>query len=174
MSWRSNSRQLLTKPEQLRCRSNVSQAQSQPHALAGPVSGLHRRLHACASAAARRRDIQRHFGLTPPSVHHMILTLERAGLIRRSQHRGPRLPRGSARLASPHPTGQDLCAEVLAHFAAVEEIFTPCRNRPHIRACQAVATIVSMSEYRGSNPMRSCAREASATRTGGSPGRRPA
>jgi DNA-binding IclR family transcriptional regulator len=43
----------------------------------------------------------------PPSVHHMILTLERAGLIRRrraAQHRGPRLPRGSARLASPHPT----------------------------------------------------------------------
>ena len=28
-------------------------------------------------------DIQRHFGVTPPSVHQMILTLERAGLIRR-------------------------------------------------------------------------------------------
>jgi DNA-binding MarR family transcriptional regulator len=28
-------------------------------------------------------DIQRYFGVTPPSVHQMILTLERAGLIRR-------------------------------------------------------------------------------------------
>ncbi len=29
------------------------------------------------------REMQYHFGVTPPSVHHMILTLERAGLIRR-------------------------------------------------------------------------------------------
>jgi DNA-binding MarR family transcriptional regulator len=29
------------------------------------------------------RDLQRHFGVSPPSVHQMILTLERAGLIRR-------------------------------------------------------------------------------------------
>ena len=36
------------------------------------------------------------------------------------------------------------------------------------------SAIVSMSEHGGSNPMRSCAREASATRTGRSPGRRPA
>ena len=28
-------------------------------------------------------DLQRHFRVTPPSVHQMILTLERAGLIRR-------------------------------------------------------------------------------------------
>lgn len=28
-------------------------------------------------------DIQRHFGVTPPTVHQMILTLERAGLISR-------------------------------------------------------------------------------------------
>lgn len=28
-------------------------------------------------------DIQRRFGVTPPTVHQMILTLERAGLIRR-------------------------------------------------------------------------------------------
>ena len=28
-------------------------------------------------------DMQRRFGVTPPSVHQMILTLERAGLIRR-------------------------------------------------------------------------------------------
>jgi DNA-binding MarR family transcriptional regulator len=28
-------------------------------------------------------DLQRHFRVTPPTVHQMILTLERAGLIRR-------------------------------------------------------------------------------------------
>src|SRR5471030_1766495 len=28
-------------------------------------------------------DMQRHFGVSPPSVHQMVLTLERASLIRR-------------------------------------------------------------------------------------------
>jgi Mn-dependent DtxR family transcriptional regulator len=28
-------------------------------------------------------DLQRHFGVSAPSVHQMVLTLERAGLIRR-------------------------------------------------------------------------------------------
>jgi Mn-dependent DtxR family transcriptional regulator len=28
-------------------------------------------------------DLQRHFGVSPPSVHQMVLTLERRGLIRR-------------------------------------------------------------------------------------------
>jgi hypothetical protein len=42
-----------------------------------------------------------------------------------------------------------------------------CRTR----ARHAVATTVSRSESCGLNPMMSCARQASATRTGGSPGR---
>lgn len=29
-------------------------------------------------------DMQQHFQVTPPSVHQMVLTLERAGLIRRT------------------------------------------------------------------------------------------
>lgn len=33
--------------------------------------------------APAERDLQRYFGVTPPSVHQMVLTLERAGLIRR-------------------------------------------------------------------------------------------
>ena len=37
------------------------------------------RVHGRAPAEA---DMQRHFGVTPPSVHQMVLTLERAGLIR--------------------------------------------------------------------------------------------
>jgi DNA-binding MarR family transcriptional regulator len=31
-------------------------------------------------------DLQRHFRVRPPSVHQMVLTLERAGLIRRQPH----------------------------------------------------------------------------------------
>ena len=42
-------------------------------------------------------DIQRRFGVTPPSVHQMILALERAGLIRRQ----PGVPRSIEVLVSP-------------------------------------------------------------------------
>ena len=34
-------------------------------------------------------DLQRHFGVSSPSIHQMVLTLERAGLIRRQ----PGVPR---------------------------------------------------------------------------------
>ena len=33
--------------------------------------------------APAERDLQRYFGVTPPSVHQMLLTLETNGLIRR-------------------------------------------------------------------------------------------
>ena len=42
-------------------------------------------------------EMQRHFGVTPPSVHQMILTLERAGLIRRK----PGVPRSIEVLVPP-------------------------------------------------------------------------
>jgi DNA-binding MarR family transcriptional regulator len=42
-------------------------------------------------------DIQRHFQVSPPSVHQMVLTLERAGLIRRQ----PGLARSIEVLVSP-------------------------------------------------------------------------
>jgi DNA-binding MarR family transcriptional regulator len=42
-------------------------------------------------------DIQRRFGVTPPTVHQMILTLERAGLIRRQ----PGTPRSIEVLVPP-------------------------------------------------------------------------
>ena len=38
------------------------------------------RLHRRSPAEA---DMQRHFEVSPPTVHQMVLTLERAGLIRR-------------------------------------------------------------------------------------------
>jgi Mn-dependent DtxR family transcriptional regulator len=38
------------------------------------------RIHGRPPAEA---DLQHHFRVTPPSVHQMVLTLERAGLIRR-------------------------------------------------------------------------------------------
>jgi SOS-response transcriptional repressor LexA len=42
-------------------------------------------------------EIQRHFGVTPPSVHQMILTLERASFI----HRQPGAPRSIEVLVPP-------------------------------------------------------------------------
>jgi DNA-binding MarR family transcriptional regulator len=42
-------------------------------------------------------DIRRHFGVTPPSVHQMILTLERAGFITRQ----PGAPRSIEVLVPP-------------------------------------------------------------------------
>lgn len=42
-------------------------------------------------------DMQRHFEVTPPSVHQMVLTLERLGLIRRQSG----LPRSIELLVQP-------------------------------------------------------------------------
>ena len=52
------------------------------------------RLHRRPPAEA---DMQRYFGVSPPSVHQMILTLERAGLIRRQ----PGAPRSVEVLVPP-------------------------------------------------------------------------
>ena len=42
-------------------------------------------------------DMQRHFQVSPPSVHQMVLTLERVGLIRRQ----PGVPRSIELLVAP-------------------------------------------------------------------------
>jgi DNA-binding MarR family transcriptional regulator len=42
-------------------------------------------------------DMQRHFGVTPPSVHQMVMTLERQGLITRQ----PGAPRSIKLLVPP-------------------------------------------------------------------------
>jgi hypothetical protein len=42
-------------------------------------------------------DLQRHFGVSPPSVHQMVLTLERDGMIRRQ----PGVPRSIEVLLAP-------------------------------------------------------------------------
>jgi len=52
------------------------------------------RVHLRAPAEA---EIQRRFGVTPPSVHQMILALERAGFIRRQ----PGVPRSIEVLVPP-------------------------------------------------------------------------
>ena len=51
----------------------------------GQYFGLHLRLrpHRFRQPPAEA-DMQRHFQVSPPSVHQMVLTLERAGLIRRT------------------------------------------------------------------------------------------
>src|SRR4051812_12960677 len=73
-------------------------------------------------------DMQRHFQLTPPSVHQMVLTLERLGHIRRQpgvarSHRGAPRPPRLARSPSP-PTSQIHCAEELADITVFA--LNPC------------------------------------------------
>jgi Mn-dependent DtxR family transcriptional regulator len=52
------------------------------------------RLHRRPPAEA---DMQQYFRVSPPSVHQMVLTLERAGFIRRR----PRVPRSIEMLVDP-------------------------------------------------------------------------
>ena len=56
---------------------------------------LYSRLHRRAPAEA---DMQEYFRVSPPSVHQMVLTLERAGFIRRQ----PRTPRSIELLVDPN------------------------------------------------------------------------
>ena len=55
---------------------------------------LYTRLHRRPPAET---DMQLYFRVTPPSIHQMVLTLERAGLIRRQ----PRTPRSIVLLVDP-------------------------------------------------------------------------
>ncbi|MGY4427972.1 DNA-binding MarR family transcriptional regulator [Bradyrhizobium sp. F1.13.1] len=55
---------------------------------------LYTRLHRTPPAET---DMQQYFRVSPPSVHQMVLTLERAGLIRRQ----PRTPRSIEVLVDP-------------------------------------------------------------------------
>jgi SOS-response transcriptional repressor LexA len=71
-------------------------------------------------------EMQRHFGVTPPSVHRMILTLERAGLVRR-QPGVPRsievlVPPSTTHLASHMQSVKNLCDEGLAQMLPLELI----------------------------------------------------
>ncbi len=72
------------------CRPTFMPKQGQYLAFIDAYVRLHRRPPAEA-------DMQRYFGVTPPSVHQMILTLERAGLIRRR----PGAPRSVEVLVPP-------------------------------------------------------------------------
>jgi Mn-dependent DtxR family transcriptional regulator len=56
---------------------------------------LYTRLHRRPPAET---DMQAYFRVSPPSVHQMVLTLERAGLIGRRQ---PRIPRSIELLVDP-------------------------------------------------------------------------
>jgi Mn-dependent DtxR family transcriptional regulator len=55
---------------------------------------LYTRLHRRSPAET---DMQQYFRVSPPSVHQMVLTLERRGFIRRQ----PRMPRSIELLVNP-------------------------------------------------------------------------
>ena len=74
-------------------------------------------------------DMQPDFGVTPPSVHPMILhprtrrSHSTRGPRRAAKRRGPRLSRGLTGLAGSTPTGHNLRAEVLvAHVIEFDGI----------------------------------------------------
>src|SRR5216684_2218021 len=81
-------------------------------------------------------DLQRFFRVTPPSVHQMVLTLERSGLIRRQ----PGIARSIKVLVDPEAlpplraqlrsTRQILCAELLVYWRRVQ----PSRARQRRRS----------------------------------------
>ena len=69
---------------------NFTPKQGQYLAFIHLYTRLRRRPHA-------ETDMQAYFRVSPPSVHQMVLTLERAGLIRRQ----PRIPRSIELLVDP-------------------------------------------------------------------------
>ena len=69
---------------------NFTPKQGQYLAFIHAYTRLHRRPPAEA-------DMQQYFGVTPPSVHHMVLTLQRAGFITRQ----PGVPRSIEILVDP-------------------------------------------------------------------------
>src|SRR4030088_847400 len=83
------------------CRPSFTPKQGQYLAFIDAYTRVHRRPPA-------EREMQRHFGVTPPSVHQMVLNLERAGLIRRQ----PGVPRSIEVLVPP----EDL--PVLQHMSS--------------------------------------------------------
>ncbi len=99
------------------------------------------RMFRCSPAET---DMQRHFQVSPPSVHQMVVTLERNGLIRRQ----PGVARSIELLVPPEEililngsksTSQILCDEVLAREiylnepvqadGAVQPTFLACGRR---------------------------------------------
>ena len=79
----------------------MNRQESAPRALFTPRQGQYLAfIHAYTLVNGRppaHADIQRFFQLTPPTVHQMLLTLERAGLIRRQ----PRTARSIELLVDP-------------------------------------------------------------------------
>ncbi|WP_371740233.1 LexA family protein [Bradyrhizobium sp. LCT2] len=67
------------------------------HREAGLLPGLHPYLRPYVRTSPAEADIQRHFRVSPPSVHQMIVTLERNGFIRRQ----PGVPRSIEILVPP-------------------------------------------------------------------------
>src|SRR3954464_439279 len=62
---------------------SCSDVREKLHREAGAILGLHRRLYPPPRPSPAETDMQRHFQLPPPSVHQMVLTLERLGRNRR-------------------------------------------------------------------------------------------
>src|SRR5262245_27339618 len=99
--------------------SNVWRTKTQLHRQAGPVSGLHRRLHPRSQPAARRTRntdlLRRHPALSAPDdPHSRTRTSDPSSTRRPTQHRSSRAAPRHPRLGSQPPTCQNFCDEELA------------------------------------------------------------
>jgi repressor LexA len=98
-------------------RKNFTPKQGQYLALIYAYARLHR-------GPPGEADMQQHFRVSPPSVHHMVLTFERAGLIRRQPgaaraSKCSLIPNASQFYVDPRQTGQNHCVEILEPISAV-------------------------------------------------------
>src|ERR1700716_3689686 len=112
------------------CRPSFTPKQGQYLAFIDAYTRVHRRPPA-------EREMQRHFGVTPPSVHQMVLNLERAGLIRRQ----PGVPRSIEVLVPP----EDLT--VLQHISSRSKPLcrgTSCSDIVSTRGRSVTALMASM------------------------------
>jgi DNA-binding IclR family transcriptional regulator len=80
-------------------------------------------------------DLQRHFRVSPPAVHRMVLTLERAGLIRRQ----PGLARSIGVLYRPY----EVVTDAGSQGKLVSERSRPGSARSAFQAAQAASTTAS-------------------------------
>jgi hypothetical protein len=118
---------LVGDPDESTDEANVWQRQTQLHAQAGPISGLHRCVHACEPTAPRRMGdataLRRDPAFGPPDDPHPRTRRPRPTSTRRAaQHRGSRSPEHLPILQAHMQSVKNLGDEGLAQMLPLELI----------------------------------------------------
>ena len=98
----------------------------------------YRRIHGRAPAEA---DLQRYFGVTPPSVHRMIVTLQRNGLISRAAG----APRSVELRVSPADLPLLACEPLHGGTRSTSAVASDRRPRPATNATTPTAATIYFS-----------------------------